>query len=86
MWGITQSGGGFLTLGHGIYYVRRQSVYCSSHGTFEHCIGPEVCDALGLYLSTRIAYLDRLKKSENRLGGSDYITQDAWVNIRVVEL
>ena len=43
---------------------------------------------------THLGYISRqelpiwigLKKSENRLGDLDYITQDAWVNIRVVEL
>jgi hypothetical protein len=49
-------------------------------------IGPEVCDALGPSLPTTIANLEWLEKSEQRLGGLDNITRDAWKNRRVVEL
>jgi thiamine biosynthesis protein ThiI len=55
-------------------------------GTFELSIGPEVCDALGPSLPTTIANLEWLEKSEQRLGGLDNITRDAWKNRRVVEI
>lgn len=55
-------------------------------GTLETSIGPEVCDALGPSLPTTIANLEWLEKSENRLGGLEQITQDAWHQRRVVEL
>ena len=55
-------------------------------GTLEMSIGPEVCDALGPSLPTTIANLEWLEKSENRLGGLEQITQDAWHQRRVVEL
>ena len=55
-------------------------------GTFDLSIGPEVCDALGPSLPTTIANLEWLEKSENRLGGLDQITQNAWHQRRTVEL
>ena len=55
-------------------------------GTFNLSIGSEVCDALGPSLPTTIANLEWLEKSENRLGGLDQITLNAWGQRRVVEL
>ena len=57
-----------------------------SLGTLELSTGPEVCDALGPSLPTTIANLEWLEKSENRLGGLEQITRDAWNKRRVVEL
>jgi thiamine biosynthesis protein ThiI len=55
-------------------------------GTFNLSIGSEVCDALGPSLPTTIANLEWLEKSENRLGGLDQITLNAWGQRRAVEL
>ena len=55
-------------------------------GTYDLSIGSEVCDALGPSLPTTIANLEWLEKSENRLGGLGQISQDAWLQRRVVEL
>ena len=55
-------------------------------GTFDLSMGPEVCDALGPSLPTTIANLEWLEKSENRLGGLDQVTQNAWHQRRTVKL
>ena len=54
--------------------------------TLELSIGPEVCDALGPSLPTTIANFEWLEKSENRLGGLEQTTHDAWRHSGVVEL
>ena len=54
--------------------------------TLEPSTGPEICDVLGPSFLTTIANLEWLEKSENRLGGLEQITQDAWHQRRVVEL